>query len=67
MTPPRPNRWLKWSLLALLGFIAVSALGLHLATGELRRQITRALGPNAEVTSIEAGVRSITISGIRIP
>lgn len=66
MTPPRPNRWLKWSLLVLLGLIIVSALGLYLATGELRRQITRALGPNAEVASIEAGIRSITISGIRI-
>ena len=66
MQSPPPNRWLKRILIGLLVLVVIGALGLHLATRELRHQVAQALGPNAEVAAIEAGIRSITIRGIRV-
>jgi len=59
-------RWLI-GLLAVIVVLAVGAVvGLKLATDKLKTSIEAALGPNAEVASIEAGFSSIAITGIRI-
>lgn len=64
---PRPRRrWLLWTVLVLAALAAGAVVGLRLATDKLRTTIEAALGPNAEVASIEAGLSSIAINGIRI-
>lgn len=64
---PRPRRrWLLWTVLVLAALAAGAVVGLRLATDKLRTTIEAALGPNAEVASIEAGFSSIAINGIRI-
>lgn len=66
-TPARKRR--RWPI-ALAAFVLLLAagllIGLNMATTRLRAEIVKALGPNSEVAAIDAGLSSITISGIRI-
>lgn len=60
------GRWYLW-LGAVLVFLAVGGvIGLKVATGKLKEKIEQALGPNSEVASINVGLSSVEISGIRI-
>ncbi|MFA7290991.1 MAG: DUF748 domain-containing protein [Rhodocyclaceae bacterium] len=59
----------RWPLRILLIVIAIVALlggGRYFATQKLEREIKAALGPNSQVSRIEVGFSSITLTGIRI-
>lgn len=72
MNAPAPTpaasrrRWPLWLAAVLLALAAAGAVGLKLATDRLHAAVTAALGPNAEVERIEAGLSSVAIHGIRI-
>jgi len=60
------GRWYLW-LGAVVILLAVGGvIGLKFATGKLKEKIEEALGPNSEVASIQVGLSSVEISGIRI-
>lgn len=59
----------RWLLRALVIVIAIAALlvgGRYYATQKLEQEIKAALGPNSQVSSIDVGFSSITLTGIRI-
>ena len=62
----RPRKWLWRIVIALLLLASLAVIARHFATEKLRQAVESALGPNAEVASIETAFSSITLNGIRI-
>ncbi len=62
----RPWKWLWGIVITLLLLAALGVVIRHFATEQLRQKVEAALGPNAEVASIETALSSITLNGIRI-
>jgi len=60
------RKWLLWSTGVLCALVALGFIGRHFAVEKLREEVTRALGPNAEIASIETSFTGVTINGIRI-
>lgn len=62
----RPLKWLLGIAIALLLLASLGVVARHFATEKLRQAVEQALGPNAEVASIETSLSAIALNGIRI-
>ncbi len=67
LTSPAPRRrWPLWLGIGLLLLVVAGIAGQQVVAKRLQKEIEAALGPNSEVASIETGLSSIAINGIRI-